>query len=105
MVFYVIFLALKKIAKIVTQSCAENCLTRWLRKPSNQGVVTVRFLLEACIEIGLSCMISILSIEKDTFMNAWEVISMLLAVVSLVGLMIAPIQLRRLSLRLLAMLD
>ena len=49
-----------------------------------------RFLLEGCIEIGLSAMICALMIQKENFYNFWELISTVLAFVSLFCLAIAP---------------
>ena len=54
-------------------------------------------MLEGCVEIGLSAMISVLMVEKETFENGWEVISWLLSVVALIGMLLAPIFTWRLS--------
>ena len=62
-------------------------------------MVTVRFLLESCIEIGLSAMICILMIDGKTFEGAWESISTIFAFASLAALLIAPFILYRLTKR------
>lgn len=56
-----------------------------------------RFMLEGCVEIGLSAMISMLLTERETFQNGWEVVSWLLSIVALVVMILAPILTWRLS--------
>lgn len=60
-------------------------------------MVVMRFLLEGCLEIGLSAMISIMMIEKETFKDFWEVCVILTAIVSLFMLITAPIYLTYIS--------
>ena len=51
----------------------------------------MRFLLESCLEIGLSAIICVLMIDDETFENSWEAFSTVCAFLSLLGLLIAPI--------------
>lgn len=60
-------------------------------------MVVMRFLLEGCLEIGLSAMISIMMIEAETFKNFWEICCILTAIVSLFMLIAAPIYLTYIS--------
>lgn len=60
-------------------------------------MVTMRFLLESCLEIGLSAIICVLMIDDSTFKDAWESVSTISAILSLVGLLIAPIIFLRLT--------
>ena len=51
----------------------------------------MRFLLESCLEIGLSAMITVLMMDSQkSFANFWEGVSTALAFISLLILLIAP---------------
>ena len=54
-------------------------------------LVAMRFLLESCLEIGLSAMITVLMLDDKNFENLWEGVSTALAFVSLLVLLIVPI--------------
>ena len=54
-------------------------------------LVAMRFLLESCLEIGLSALITVLMLDDKNFGNFWEGVSTALAFVSLLVLLIVPI--------------
>ena len=64
---YFILALLKKLLQLVTIKCSENFLTRRLRNKGQFMSVITRFLLESCIEVGLSAMICIIMIDGETF--------------------------------------
>ena len=51
----------------------------------------MRFLLESCIEVGLCSLIAVKMIEKETFLNGWEVFAIISAIMTLLLLLIAPV--------------
>ena len=61
---FVAFVILRALARLVTNSCNANCLTRRIRSKINLNVIIMRFSLEGCIEIGLSATISIIMVSK-----------------------------------------
>ena len=81
---------IKKLLQTMTARLKENCITRALRRKTQYLLFSMRFLLESCLEIGLSAMICVLMIEGETFAYTWEAVSTILAIISLVGLLIAP---------------
>ena len=85
-----VFTLCKLLCKRAFKSCKDNYLTRRLRRPNKYGVVLMRFLLEACLEIGLSAMISVIMMSKETFKDFWEVVAIITAFVSIVVLAVAP---------------
>ena len=64
---YFIMVLLKKLLQLVTIKCSENFLTRRLRNKGQFMSVITRFLLESCIEVGLSAIICIIMIDGETF--------------------------------------
>ena len=97
MLLYFIVVLLKKILQLATIKCSENILTRRLRKESQLMTVISRFLLESCLEVGLSAMICIIMIDGKTFKDAWESVSTVCAFLSLLALLFAPFVLLRLT--------
>lgn len=95
--FYVIFVVLKKLLQLLTCKCGENCATRVLRKQSLQMVIIMRFLLESCLEIGLSAMITVLMMSKETFKSFSEAFSTACAFLSLLALLLAPLYFLRVT--------
>lgn len=61
---YLVYLIVKKLLQVSTRCCSANCLTRFLRKDNLYSIVIVRFLLESCLEICLSAMITVYSVSK-----------------------------------------
>ena len=62
----------------------------------------MRFLLEGCIEIGLSAMICVLMMTTDNFKDVWEVVSNIFAYISLLALGLAPFYFFRITKKYLA---
>lgn len=62
---FLLLMALKCLSKLVTSPCNENCLTRRLRSNVYLKAIGLRFLLEACLDIGLSAAISILMVSTS----------------------------------------
>ena len=94
-----LFIILRAITKlIVLMICGRhpadghgNCLSRRLRSDSEARVAILRFLLEGCLEIGISAMICVLSIYKDDkFDDTNETISTSFAFFALACLVLAP---------------
>ena len=84
------------LARFVLTKCSkDNWLRRKLIKKPPYLIVISRFLLEGAIEIGLSAMITILMLEKDSFQNPWEVVSIIFAILSIIGLILSPIYFAR----------
>ena len=65
-VFGIIYL-MKKLYYKILGKCGNNCLTRRKREEIPVMVVTLRFLLEGCLEIGLSAMICVLGVSYNFF--------------------------------------
>ena len=80
----------KKLLKTATICCSENFLTKRLRKSSEYTLVIMRFILESCLEIGISAMICVLMIDERTFQDVWESVSTIFAFITLAALVIAP---------------
>ena len=53
-------------------------------------MVILRFLLESCLELGLSALITIIMFESKNYDSFWEAVSTSCAIPSLVALAIAP---------------
>lgn len=96
-ILFLVVVFFKLLLRRMCKNCGDNFCTRRVRAPINFWIITTRFLLEGCLEIGLSVMISILMAEEETFENFGEIFSFLMAVVTLFGLIFALIQVWRLS--------
>ena len=64
---YALFVLSKKLLKLAVRRCSDNFLTRYLHKKTQYLVFITRFLLEGCIEIGLSAMITVLMMDSGNF--------------------------------------
>ena len=53
-------------------------------------MIITRFILEGVIEIGLSAMITIIMLSRESVKNPWEVVSTMIAFISLIGLIACP---------------
>jgi len=60
---YLLFNILRCLAQLSCRKCGENCLTRRIRSNTAHKVVILRFILEGCVEMGISAMISVLLME------------------------------------------
>lgn len=98
-VFFFVAIVFKFILFKATLKCGDNCLTRIIRVDSPYLVIMTRFMLESCIEIGLSAMITLLSIDKETFSSAGEAFSTACAALGLLLLFLAPIYLYKVAAR------
>ena len=92
MVIFGIFVILKKIAKLVTRKCQakQNCILKFIHKEIKYSLIITRFLLEGCLEIGLSAIICVKMIESKNFDSFWESLSTISAFISLILLAIVP---------------
>ena len=59
----------------------------------------IRFLLETCVELGLSAFIQVLMTDREIFESKDETIAYILAVLTLCSLIAAPIVFVRMTLR------
>ena len=57
----------------------------------------MRFLLEGCLEMGLSAAISVMMMEKETFEDFWEAICVVSAFITLIVLVLAPLYIKYLA--------
>lgn len=90
MVLFVVISVFKLSVRLCTKCCGDNTFTRYFRKPIMFSVIGLRFLLEGCLEIGLSAMITVLMMDGENFKSFWEAVSTSGAFLSLVCLFIAP---------------
>lgn len=87
----------KALFKRAVRPCGDNCLTRRLRRKNKYGVIIMRFLLEGCLEMGLSAAISVMMMEKETFEDFWEAICVVSAFITLIVLVLAPLYIKYLA--------
>ena len=57
----------------------------------DNSVVILRFLLESCLELGLSALITAIMCDRKNYESFWEATSTSFAFASLVALFIAPL--------------
>ena len=62
-IIYILWSTTKWLLKKCTINCGNNFLTRRIRVETHHMLVGVRFLLEGCIEIGLSAAITVLMMD------------------------------------------
>lgn len=62
-----IYYILKALSTRMLASCGNNFITRRVRGELVVMVVALRFLLEGCLEIGLSAMICVLSVSSNFY--------------------------------------
>lgn len=94
---YLFAVVIKTLMRLATKNCSENFLTKRLRSKSDYSVIIVRFILESCLEVGLSSIICVLMIEREVFTTFWESFSTVCAILSLIGLCVAPVLYYRLT--------
>lgn len=85
---YVVFIL---FSRLLSKPCKENCFTRRVRRSIQSKIVIIRFLLEGCIEIGISAVIQIITTEEEIFDDNDEVFAYVLAIMALTSLFFAPI--------------
>ena len=88
--FFLAWIIIKKLFKILTSACGENALTRRLRRKVHYFMIIARFQLESCLDIGLSAMIVVLMRDEENFSTFWEAISTGSAYISLFVFVFAP---------------
>ena len=83
---------IKLLTKWLLNKCqiGNNCFSRRIRAKTSYAVIISRFLLEGSVEIGLSAIISLHMLEKESFEGAWEVISIIFAGLTLCGAIVTP---------------
>ena len=69
--------------------CRDNCFTRPFIT-SNRLIFIMRFVLEGCVEIGLSALIAVKMMDKEVLEDNWEVMGLALAFISLLLLLATP---------------
>ena len=89
-VLFVVFVIFRITVRVCCIPCGNNFCTRFFRRKIEFSLILLRFLLEGCIEIGISAMITIQLMDKDNFGSFWESVSTISAMISLVCLFIAP---------------
>ena len=90
-IIYIIGILLRAVLKKVLKANSDNWCTRFIRKPRQYRVASIRFVLEGCIEMGLAAMISMTRMNSASFSNVAHSISSVLAFVTLLALVFAPI--------------
>ena len=91
---FIIWVPIRKLLQCIgNKSKANNCLVRKMKQDPNFKMVIVRFVIESCIELGLSSLICIVRIDKEDFAKPWEGISTSCAALALLVLILAPIHL------------
>lgn len=92
--FIVIAMAIFMIVRKALQKCAMRCndnfLTKRLKRETDNLVFIVRFLLEGCIDIGLSALIAVVSMNDKSFSSSSEAFSSILALLFILLLVLAP---------------
>lgn len=63
--FLVAVMILKKLIACAISCCPENCCTRYFRRKTDYMLFFMRFLLESCIEIGLSSLITVVMVSRQ----------------------------------------
>ena len=99
LVFSLIVLMRCLLKMCCRKASPTNCCRKRVFKNPNYLVVITRFLLESCIEIGLSAMICVLHLNEDSYENYWEIVSTGFAFISLFVLVVFPCYLNKLSKR------
>ena len=94
MVIFPVYAILKKILrKIGKKLPCKNRLTKLMKKKVKYTIIITRFLLEGCLEMGISAIITIKMMSKENFDYAWEAASTVSAFIVLLALAIAPLYL------------
>ena len=89
MIVFALYTLVKQITRyIVVKFTIDSWLRRKLLQRTSYLIIVSRFQLEGAIEIGLSAIISILMLQKESFESIWEVISICFAVLSLICLIL-----------------
>ena len=90
---FIAYVIVKKIFQLlfsICKGCTKNCIGRALTSKIDYSVVILRFLLESCLELGLSALITTLMYDSSNYDSFWEAVSTSCAFLSLLALAIAP---------------
>ena len=77
--------------RLVTKNCDSNCLTKRLRKNISVANIALRFLIEACIEMGLVALIAVIKMDEHRFDSFQDGLAIVLAIIALTCLIAAPL--------------
>ena len=89
-VLYIGFIILKKILSALVFCCKDNFITKIIHKKVPYLLITVRFFLEGCVDIGMSALICIIMMTSENFDQIWEAVSTVFAFIALFLLFWAP---------------
>ena len=90
-VIFPIYMCVHKSCRYVFQDDKKpNCCSNWLQPKPCLPIVMV-FLLESCVEIGITCGICLTMINGDRVSTFWEILSTSLAFLFAGALVIAPL--------------
>ena len=90
-IVYTVIVVVIKLLQKLRNATKTTRFTRLANIKMQHGLVGLRFLLEGCIEIGMSALICIIMMEEESFDHFWEAVSTLCAFVSIILLVLAPI--------------
>ena len=88
---------IKEALERATVRFKDNICTRKLRIRIGTLGIIIRFLIEACIEMGLVALIALIKLQSDRFSSFQDGLAIVLAVLALISLIFAPIYLLKLS--------
>ena len=84
----------------ITRPCEDNKFTRRIRGKLLISVSIVRFLYESCIEVGIVALSALKMISKDQFNYFQDAMCVVLAGITVCGLIFTPIYLNYVGKRL-----
>ena len=92
-ILFVVITMLKRLMMLMMKRCGQspNCFAKRVFRVVEYRTVITRFLLETCVEIGISATICLSMVEKASFENFWEAFMTSTAGVSILCLIVAPI--------------
>ena len=82
---------LRLLLQLITKNCDSNCFTKRLRKRISVFNITTRFLLEACVEMGLVALIAVIKMDEHRFDSFQDGLAIVLAIIALTCLIAAPL--------------
>lgn len=93
-VLFPLWLLVKAVARMLcTGSCRNKCCYNLFIAPTPALPTFITFLLESCLEIGVSSAVSIYFMSNERLMTVWEAASSFLAYAFAVALIVLPIYL------------
>ena len=64
LIFTLLIASLRSILALIVRNCKDNCCRKRFKKSVSFRIIWMRFLLEGCIEVGLSAMIAIKQVSS-----------------------------------------